>query len=108
MTENEETPKVQTVVVKTTRIESTLRNWPNYIVGLAALLITAAAFFTTRADLARAELEQDRAECHTALMNQLHSGLGQALYEHPDDIQAGVEEWPELFQNWREQLPTCH
>lgn len=108
MTEDKETPIVETVVVKAARIDTTLRNWPNYVVGLAALLITAAAFFTTRADLTRAELEQDRAECHTVLMNQLHSELGRTLYEHPDDVQAGVEEWPELFQNWQEQLPTCH
>lgn len=102
-----ETPTVETVVVKAATV-NTLRNWPNYIVGLVALIITAAAFFTTRADMQRAELEQDRAECHTALMNQLHSELGIALYEHPDNPQAGVEKWPDLFREWQEQLPTCH
>lgn len=106
MTENDE-PKVEAIVVKTAKVETPWSNWPNYVVGLAALAITLASFFSVRADMITAANRQETAECHTSLMNRLHSNLGQALYEHPDNLEVGIEQWPELFQEWRDQLPTC-
>lgn len=106
MTERNE-PEPETVVVKAAKVEGPWSHWPNYVVGLAALAISVTFFFSARADLAAAAERQETAECHTSLMNRLHTNLDRALFEHPENIEAGLEQWPGLFQEWREQLPTC-
>ena len=79
--------------VKRFSLKEQLRySWLNVVLALVTVVVVLLVADGARADRATAE-------CHTALMNDLHEELGQRI--GPDDT---LEGWDEAFNEWHHRL----